>query len=99
MVRAGRHPSETQPPLVTDAYAVLVPAVFLQDLHAILRRYLQITKNGRPIKHGQLAHGYRFYVDPLLGTPAFKHALRSLHSKPRVMQRTATPRFNTAARH
>ena len=42
----------------------------------LFRRYLQVTHNGRPVEHGQLAHGHRFDVDPSLDTPAFTQALR-----------------------
>lgn len=76
MLGAGRRPPETQPPLVIDAYAVLALAVLLQGLQIVLRRYLQVTQNSSPVKHGQLAHGYRFDVDPSLHTPSFEKALR-----------------------
>ena len=69
ILQTGRHPSEIQLPLVNGAYAVLAAAVFLQNLHAVLRRYLQVTQNGHPVKHGQLAHGFSFDVGPSLDTP------------------------------
>lgn len=76
ILRAGRHPLEAQPPLFINAYVVLHVPSFLKAYSLFCDGVFQVTKNGRPIKYGQLAHDYRFYVDPLLDMPAIKQALR-----------------------
>ena len=99
VLRATDSPSKTQAPLIIDPDAVLAFAVSLQGLQLVLRRYLQICQQCRPIEHRQLAHGHRFDVDPSLDTPAFKKAFAVFAFEAQNHGRMVTHRVGIVKRH
>jgi hypothetical protein len=70
--RAISGPPKADSPLIIDPDAVLASSVLLQRLQLVLRRYFQVSQHGRPVKHGELAHGHWFDIDPSFHAPALK---------------------------
>jgi hypothetical protein len=67
IVRIRASPSETDPPLVVDANAVLAIPVALQGFKPIARRDPQVIQGRGGIQQGELAPGLSFHVLPPAG--------------------------------